>query len=598
MFSDEKSLLANAAATPLCELDAMGLRGGSGSIWRWKTWPFLAVRRVVVAGLVWHLAGCGDGVVAAPAAPAPAVASEGSAGQGGTSPQPTSARPGAGALYIAEYRVVGAQLLKEEEIGEAVYPFLGPGRTDADVTAAAGALEKVYKEKGYQTVSVSVPQQAGRGGVIFLQVTEAKVGRLRVKGSRYFSLAEIKKKAPSLAEGKVPNFNDVTRDIVALNQWPDRRITPELRAGVEPGTVDVDLNVKDSLPLHGSVELNNRYSPNTANLRVNGSVSYNNLWQKGHAAGVSFQVAPEEPSNSKVFSAYYQARIPELDWLSVMVLGTKQDSNVSTLGGSAVAGRGEILGLRALVSLPAGKNFFQSVSFGLDHKHFDQDVTLAPDVAPITAPITYYPLSLNYNGTWIGKNPETKKGSITEFSAGLTFHIRGLGSSPAEFENSRFKADGSFASLRGDLAHTHDLPGGFQAYGKLQGQISSQPLVSSEQFSAGGLGTARGYLEGEVAGDNAIFGSMELRSPSLLGWLGEKAGEWRLYAFADAGHLSILEALPSQQSNFDLVSMGGGTRFELWNHLNGSLDVGIPLTNQTYSKARDLLLTFRVWADF
>ncbi len=553
---------------------------------------------MVVAGLVWHLAGSGDEVVAAPAAPAPAVASEGSAGQGGTSPQPTGARPGAGALYIAEYRVVGAQLLNEEEIGEAVYPFLGPGRTDADVTAAAGALEKVYKEKGYQTVSVSVPQQAGRGGVIFLQVTEAKVGRLRVKGSRYFSLAEIKQKAPSLAAGKVPNFNEVTRDIVALNQWPDRRITPELRAGVEPGTVDVDLHVKDARPLHGSVELNNRYSPNTANLRVNGSVSYNNLWQKGHAAGVSFQVAPEEPSNSKVFSAYYQARIPELDWLSVMVLGTKQDSNVSTLGGSAVAGRGEILGLRALVSLPAGKNFFQSVSFGLDYKRFDQDVTLAPGVAPITAPITYYPLSLNYNGTWIGKNPETKKGSITEFSAGLTFHIRGLGSSPAEFENSRFKADGSFASLRSDLAHTHDLPGGFQAYGKLQGQISSQPLVSSEQFSAGGLGTARGYLEGEVAGDNAIFGSMELRSPSLLGWLGEKTGEWRLYAFADAGHLSILKALPSQQSNFDLVSMGGGTRFELWNHLNGSLDVGIPLTNQTYSQARDLLLTFRVWADF
>ena len=553
---------------------------------------------MVVAGLVWHLAGSGDEVAAAPAAPAPAVANEGSAGQGGTSPQPTGARPGAGALYIAEYRVVGAQLLNEEEIGEAVYPFLGPGRTDADVTAAAGALEKVYKEKGYQTVSVSVPQQAGRGGVIFLQVTEAKVGRLRVKGSRYFSLAEIKQKAPSLAAGKVPNFNEVTRDIVALNQWPDRRITPELRAGVEPGTVDVDLQVKDSRPLHGSVELNNRYSPNTANLRVNGSVSYNNLWQKGHAAGVSFQVAPEEPSNSKVFSAYYQARIPELDWLSVMVLGTKQDSNVSTLGGSAVAGRGEILGLRALVSLPAGKNFFQSVSFGLDYKRFDQDVTLAPGVAPMTAPITYYPLSLNYNGTWIGKNPETKKGSITEFSAGLTFHIRGLGSSPAEFENSRFKADGSFASLRSDLAHTHDLPGGFQAYGKLQGQISSQPLVSSEQFSAGGLGTARGYLEGEVAGDNAIFGSMELRSPSFLGWLGEKTGEWRLYAFADAGHLSILKALPSQQSNFDLVSMGGGTRFELWNHLNGSLDVGIPLTNQTYSQARDLLLTFRVWADF
>lgn len=556
------------------------------------------MRRVIVATFAWHLASFGDEAGAAPATPAPAGARESSGEQTNASHRPTSVRPGAGALYIAEYRVVGAQLLKEDEIGEAVYPFLGPGRTDADVTAAAGALEKVYQEKGYQTVSVTVPEQTGRGGVIILQVTEAKVGRLRVKGSRYFSLAEIKKKASSLTEGKVPDWNDVTRDILALNQWPDRKITPVLRAGAKPGTVDVDLNVKDSLPLHGSVELNNRYSPNTANLRVNGSVSYNNLWQKGHAAGVSFQVAPEEPSNSKVFSAYYQARIPELDWLSVTILGTKQDSNVSTLGGSAVAGRGEVMGLRASVSLPAGKNLFQSISFGLDYKHFDQDVTLAPGASAITAPITYYPLSVNYNATWIGKDSETKMGSLTEFSAGLVFHIRGLGSAPAEFENSRFKADGSFATLRGHVAHTHNLHGGFQAYGKLQGQISSQPLVSSEQFSAGGLGTARGYLEGEIAGDNAIFGSMELRSPSLLGWLGKSAGEWRVYAFVDAGHLSILEALPSQQSNFDLVSIGGGTRFELWSHLNGSLDVGIPLTNQTYSRARDLLLTFRVWADF
>ncbi len=504
---------------------------------------------------------------------------------------PAAVRPGAGPLYIAEYQVVGSQLLKEGEIGEAVYPFLGPGRTEADVVGAAAALEKVYKEKGYQTVSVTVPAQTGRGGVVYLQVTEAKVGRLRVKGSRYFSLAEIKKKAPSLAEGTVPNFNDVTRDIVALNQWPDRRVTPVLRAGVEPGTVDIDLQVKDELPLHGSLELNNRYSPNTTELRVNGSISYNNLWQKGHAAGVSFQVAPEDPDNAKVLSAYYQARIPQYDWLSVMILGTKQDSNVSTLGGSAVAGRGEVLGLRALVSLPPGKNFFQSVSFGLDYKHFDNNVLL-PGSAPIESPITYYPLTVNYNGTWV------EKGALTEFNAGLVFHVRGLGSSSEEFENSRFQSDGAFAYLRGDLAHTHDLPGGFQVYGKVQGQLSSQPLVSSEQFSGGGLGTARGYLEGEVPGDNAIFGTVELRTPSLLAWLSQKPGEWRIYAFADGGHLSILEPLPGQQSNFDLVSLGAGTRFELWNHLNGSLDAGVPLTNQTYTRARDLLLTFRVWADF
>ncbi len=102
-----------------------------------------------------------------------------------------------------------------------------------------------------------------RARSIALQVTELKVGRLRVKNSRYFDLDTIKNRAGSLKEGSVPNFNDVTKDIVALNQWPDRRVTPALRAGVAPGTVDVDLNVEDTAPIHGTIEYNNRQSPST-----------------------------------------------------------------------------------------------------------------------------------------------------------------------------------------------------------------------------------------------------------------------------------------------------------------------------------------------
>ena len=171
---------------------------------------------------------------------------------------PSLESQGMGPLFIREYRVSGAKKLGKGEVEEAVYPFLGPGRGPEDVEQARAALEKAFREKGYQTVSVQVPDQDARHGVVMLQVVEAPVGRLRVRDSRYISLSRIKKDAPSLAEGTVPDFNQVTRDIVALNQLPDRQVTPSLRAGVEPGTVDVDLTVKDKFPLHGSVELKNR----------------------------------------------------------------------------------------------------------------------------------------------------------------------------------------------------------------------------------------------------------------------------------------------------------------------------------------------------
>lgn len=501
------------------------------------------------------------------------------------------------ALFIREYRVKGVTLLNGAEIGEVVYPFLGPGRTADDVEQARAALEKAFHEKGFQTVSVQIPPQAGRGGVVMLEAVETKVGRLRVRGAKYFLPSEIRRSAPALAEGKVPNFTEVTRDIVALNQLADRRVTPELKPGIAPGTVDIDLKVEDKLPMHGSIELNNRRSPDTSELRLNGSLNYNNLWQRGHSIGGSFQISPEELDDVKVYSGYYLARFREVSWLSLLVSGTKQDSNVSTLGGVAVAGRGEILGFRALITLPPGKDFYQSLSVGMDYKHFRQAVTLGLD--PLNGlsdttetPISYYPITAAYNASWIGKN------YLTEFNAGLTFHLRGMGSEGEQFDENRFRADGSFIYLRGDLAHTRDLPLGFEAFGKVQGQLSDQPLVSSEQISGGGLNTVRGYLEAEVVGDNGVFGALELRTPSLLDWADKEANEWRFYAFVEGGILTIHEPLPEQADRFELASIGLGTRIKIRDFLNGSLDAGLPLISQTSTQSRDPLFSFRVWAEF
>lgn len=492
---------------------------------------------------------------------------------------------------IQEFRVEGSKILSATEIGEVVYPYLGPERTVEDIEAARAALEKAYRDKGYQTVVVQIPQQRVKRGIVRLEVIESKVGRLRVKGSRFFDQDDIKRMAPSLAEGKVPNFNDVTREIVRLNTLADRRVTPALRPGVEPGTVDIDLNVKDTFPLHGNVELNNRASPDTTDLRLNGSVSYNNLWQRGHSAGASFQVSPQDRTEVKVLSGYYIARFPEVEWLSLMVNATKQESNVSTLGGAAVAGNGEYAGVRAMVTLPPRPNFYHSLSFGLDYKKFKQLVNVGTGVA-LETPTTYYPWNLNYAGTWANKK------ATTELNAGVTFHVRGSGEDRAEFENARYRADSNFIYFRGDLSHTRELPGGAEGFAKIQGQISDQPLVSNEQLSGGGLGTVRGYLEAEVVGDNGVFGTVELRSPSLLRWWTDKAGDLRVYGFIEGGFLTTYNPLPDQGSYFELASAGVGGRLRLLDHFGGSLDLAFPLVTQTHTEPFDPRLTFRVWADF
>jgi hemolysin activation/secretion protein len=505
---------------------------------------------------------------------------------------------------IDDFAVEGVDTLPEIDLEEAIYPFLGPNKTADDVEKARAALEKAYHDKGYQTVSVSVPQQNAQAKVITLKVAELKVGRLRVKNSRYFDIDKIKATAPSLKEGTVPNFTAVTKDIVSLNQWPDRRVTPALRAGVTPGTVDVDLNVEDTAPLHASVEVNNRQSPSTTALRVTSTVHYDDLWQLGHSLSFSYQVAPQRPSDAEVFSGSYLARVQGVDWLNVLFYAVKSSSNVASVGGTNIVGPGVIFGTRAVMTLPGRENFYQTLSVGPDFKHFDQTVNLAG--SGFSSPVTYYPLVGSYSATFQNEK------FTTLLNASLTYNVRPGSSSPTDFDNKRFNASANFTHLNADISHTQELPQGFQLYGKIQGQVADGPLVSSEQFSVGGFDTVRGYLESETLGDNGIVGNVELRSPNI-GEMLQKAmkdetgqgtarftifNEWRFFAFADAGTAIVLDPLSEQQARLDLWSYGVGERFKMFNYINGALFVSMPQISQSFTQANHARVNFRFWGEF
>ncbi len=499
-------------------------------------------------------------------------------------------------FFVREYRVEGVHAVSPGEIEEAVYPFLGPERTADDVELARLAVEDLYRKKGYQAAFVQVPAQDASSGVVSILVTEGVVGRTRVTGSRYSRPDRLKEDAPSLAEGQPLDFNALSQDIARLNQVADRRVTPEFKPGAEAGAIDVDLKVDEAKPpLSAHVELNNRNSADTTDLRLNGGVGYGNLFQRGHTAGLTFQIAPEDLDDAKVFSGYYLFRPRAVDFLTLQLIATRQESDVSTLGGGAVAGRGSTYGGRAIFALPGGDQaFFHTASAGLDVKHLDQ--TLSAGGSDSRAPIDYATLPLSYGATWIGKT------GSTELSLAPTLGLRPLGADENDFATRRVASSGSFAYLRADLSRDQKLPAGFSLLLRGQAQFSGQALVDSEQFSAGGADTVRGYYESEIAGDDALAGTVELRSPSLLGApaAGSSApkNDWRIHAFVEGAHVTLHDALPEQDSRFDLLGVGFGTRVLLRDRFTGSIDAGWPLRDAGETQARDLRVNFSVGASY
>lgn len=503
--------------------------------------------------------------------------------QNQAAPAPASAPAN---FQINEYLVRGNTLLGNLDIESSVEPYLGPGRSMKDVHTAQDALQKLYQSKGFQSVVVEVPPQQVKDGVIVLQVVENSIGRMRVQGAKYHSPQAIRDAVPALAEGTVPNFTQVQQQLADLNRQPGRQVVPLLSPGSMPQTMDVTLKVDDTYPLHGSVEVNNDHSADTPDLRTVANVRYDNLWQMGQTISASYIVAPQDPRATEVYALSYLAPLNS-DW-SLLGSAYKSNSNANTLGGTTVLGKGNAVSMQATKTLPVLGDYTQMVSIGISRKHFDQNITLAG--VTTEAPLTYYPLSAAYTGQRI------RDTSTSSFTLTGNFGWRGMGSANAAFDNQRYNARDNFADLHLDFNYVRNFPDGFALATRASAQATDSPLVSSEQFAAGGMSTVRGYLSAEDTADNGAIASVEMRTPSIHSWLGSFADDWRFHVFVDGARLMMIDPLPEQHSRFTLLSTGVGTQFTIFHYLNGTLEYAYPLKNGVETKAHDGHLLFSVKA--
>ncbi len=509
---------------------------------------------------------------------------------------PSVATPSARTFDVEAYDVDGTKLLTAEVVGDAVYPYLGPGRTAADIEKARAALEKVYRDRGYSTVVVDLPEQTVSDNIVRLHVVEATVGRLRVTGARYFSPEAIKREAAAFKEGQAPNINLAQAEMAELNRDPDRRVSPVLRAGAVPGTVDVDLAVSDTLPFHASVELNNDHNQYTVPLRSYVSLTYDNLFQLDHSATFTYGVAPEDRANSEIFAGSYLAPFANTP-ISLLVSGYHSNSNVATLGDTTVLGNGYSVGPRLVIQLPRVGDLIQSVNFGIDYRNFNENIAQQslpnqPVTTPTHVPIDYFPLVAAYT---VQRNSDK---ATTSATLSISTGVLGLGSDAAKFYNARFNARGDFLHVNLDVTQTETLWRGLTASQHVAGQISDGPLVSSEEFAGGGFTSVRGYLQSEAIGDEGLTGQLELVTPTLKSNATRLFDLLRVYGFVDGGSIWVLQPLAGQEKYFALASAGAGVRIALFRHISGDVAVAVPFISGLATHADRPRATFSLKSDF
>ena len=248
-----------------------------------------------------------------------------------------------------------------------------------------------------------------------------------------------------------------------------------------------------------------------------------------------------------------------------MLSGTNQDSDVNTLGGIGVVGQRQTCSVDASISsLPAGaERTITTRSASASTTSITPIWRPAPpwtDTDFDLTPITYYPVQRRLQRN-VGRGQDLRDRPQFQRQPGPARH-----SAATEEELRQQSATGpagDFIYYRGDLSHTHDLPGGFRALRQGAGPGWQRPAVGQQraiQRRRPRYG-ARAPTSPRCSGTTPCSASAEMRSPSLSSLLGKDVERVALlYAFNDGGILTINDPLPEQDpTKFKLLSVGAGT---------------------------------------
>jgi hemolysin activation/secretion protein len=497
---------------------------------------------------------------------------------------------------IYAFQLEGNTVYSSQRLLELLDDLIGPGKSAADVEKGRDILEKFYHDGGYPSVLVNIPEQKVEEGMIRLQVIESRISAIRVTGNRYFSTELILDKLPSLAPGTIIHVPDVETEIGKVNRNPDLKVTPtNMAMGKDPGTIEVDLKAEDKRPFHGSLEVDNRNSHDTTPLRLNLGAHYDNLWGIEHSLGVQYQFSPQKFDEAEVVSGSYTLPAPWDKDTSVVLYGVYSNSNTTTFSTDFNSiGKGTIFGTRYIIPLPEYNAFNHTAVLGFDYKHFNLNSGLTGAPAGLSSePVEYMPLTITYSASL----PDPF--GTTMFNAAFNMAFRGLVTREQSFNDRRFKARANYFYTTLGLERRQKLPLGAGLGVKLDGQIADSPLISYEQFPAGGMESVRGYKESEDVGDDVFHGMIELTAPDLAPrfGLGERF-QLIPYAFYDFAALWVKDPLAGQESAMDLQGAGAGIRGLLFRDVEFQTDLGFALSDTSQTKKGSAQVHFKLKYQF
>ncbi|PZQ57953.1 MAG: ShlB/FhaC/HecB family hemolysin secretion/activation protein [Phenylobacterium zucineum] len=552
----------------------IGRRSGAqgDGLWSRACFAFLATTALTSPTIAWAQTAPSAGQSAAELDPNSRVSRPPpSRGGGAFSPEPSGPCPLEGSdvqVTLTSVTFKGATAVSPEVLRGAYADALGKPQPVSVICAIRDRAARIVFDSGV-LARVEIPEQRISGGALELEVIEAHVVNVRVRGDVGEVQAVVERYAEKLRGMKPFDMAKAQRYLLLASDVPGVRVRAAIRpsSSAERGAVDIDLTVTKEGP-QAFANIQNTGSKQVG--RWGGLV-------RGEIAGLT------QFGESTSITAFHTLDSNE-QWLL-------QLAETARFGGEGLTGRASLtygesrpgdflkpldLESRSIVanleaSYPVVRSRNQNlyVAGGLDV--IDQKTDVAGSrLSRDKLRVLYARADGDYR-TEVAARPVLLNGSLgvrkglsvlggsDKGDLGLT---RALGNPDAWLVR---------ASGGADMAITARLTGMVRA----QAQYSDSSLLPYEQITLGGLTVGRGYDPASLLGDKGVSAAAELRYGPIQLHPKVVAAP---YGFFDAGYVASNNALLSGvQKDRTLKSVGAGVVFRLFNRANLEVTYAHPI---------------------
>jgi hemolysin activation/secretion protein len=477
-----------------------------------------------------------------------------------TTPPPV-ARPGVSPqVFIREIRLTGNTVFTSEQLVEVTSRYTNRYLTSEDLEAVRQALTVYYIQRGYLNSGAVIPDQKVKDGVVELRIVEGRLTQIAVSGNERLNTDYLTDRL-ALGAGPPFNVNELQDRIQILLQGPFvERINAQIEPGDRPGEARLRAVVAETTPYRFSIGADTDLSPSLGEAR--GVLRGQLLSPLGLGDILTAEVALAEglqdytidyaiplTARDLTFNVYYERTSSDVVEDPLSELDIQGDTSTLAFRVSQPVYRTG----RDQLTLAAGLDLRESET-SLLGRGFPFSDGVEPDgKSRVTV--------LRFIQEWLSRSPDQVLAARSTFSLGLDAFdptINGDGVPDGQF----FAWLGQFQWAR-RLGETDN-----QLVFRLQGQLTSDPLLPLEQFAVGGLWSVRGYPTNALVRDQGFATSLELRVPVL--YREDGAPLLQVVPFVDAGG-AWYKGRNGTPDPTTIASAGLGLRFDPYKRIHAEV---------------------------